>query len=170
MPESITPPRRPSNPLLAALRLAFRFVCSVVILLDELVRPLYRPLLQRLADLRLMQALEVWVAAQPPYLVLLLIGLPYVVVEPLKFLSLAVAAHGHVKTGTLAFLVANLVSFVLIERVFSAGKPQLMTLRPMAWLITTAASVRASLVARLRLAELRMRLRVLARWARLHLR
>lgn len=165
-----SPRRRPSNPLFAALRLAFRLVCGAVILLDELVRPLYQPLLQRLAALKLMQAFEAWVSGLSPYVVLVLIGVPYLVVEPLKFLALIGVAHGHVKTGTIAFLLAHLVSFVLIERVFTAGKAQLMTLRPMAWLIATAEQVRASVVSWLRLAELRARLRVLARWARMHLR
>ncbi|ABS68031.1 hypothetical protein [Xanthobacter versatilis] len=168
----IAPPARRSskNPVVTALRFAFRVVCGVVILLDELVRPLYRPLIRRIAELRLMQAFEGWVARRSPYLVLVLIGVPYIVVEPLKFLALIGIANGHGKVGVLAFLLANLVSFVLIERIFSAGKAQLMTLRPMAWLITTAGAVRASVVSWLRLAELKARLRVLARWARLHLR
>lgn len=171
MPQPVPPPRRISrNPVAAALRAAFRLVCGVVILLDELVRPLYRPLIRRIAELRLVQAFEGWVARRSPYLVLVLIGVPYIVVEPLKFLALIGIANGHGKLGTLVFLLANLVSFVVIERIFSAGKAQLMTLRPMAWLITTAGAVRASLVSWLRLAELKARLRVVARWARLHLR
>lgn len=171
MPEIAPPTRRPArNPVVAALRLAFRLVCGVVILLDELVRPLYRPLLRRIAALRLMQMFEAWVGRRSPYAVLVLIGAPYVIVEPLKFLALIRIADGHVKTGTLAFLFAHLVSFVLIERVFSAGRAQLMTLRPMAWLIVTAGAVRASIVGWLRLAELKARLRVLMRWARLRLR
>lgn len=168
----IAPPTRriSRNPVVAALRFAFRVVCGVVILLDELVRPLYRPLIRRIAELRLMQAFEGWVARRSPYAVLVLIGVPYIVVEPLKFLALIGIANGHGKTGVFAFLLAHLVSFVLIERIFTAGKAQLMTLRPMAWVIATAGAVRASVVSWLRLAELKARLRVLARWARLHLR
>ncbi|MFG1330952.1 hypothetical protein V5F41_06815 [Xanthobacter autotrophicus] len=171
MSQIVPPPRRASrNPLPAALRTAFRIVCGAVILLDELVRPLYRPLIRRIAELRLMRAFEGWIARRSPYLVLVLIGVPYIVVEPLKFLALIGIANGHAKVGAVAFLLANLVSFVLIERIFTAGKAQLMTLRPMAWLITTAGAVRASVVSWLHLAELKARLRVLARWARLHWR
>ncbi|MDI4657625.1 hypothetical protein [Xanthobacter autotrophicus] len=171
MPQIAPPSRRISrNPVIAVLRTGFRVVCGVVILLDELVRPLYRPLIRRIAALRLMQAFEGWIARRSPYAVLVLIGVPYVVVEPLKFLALIGIANGHGTMGTLVFLLANLVSFVLIERIFTAGRTQLMTLRPMAWLIETAGAVRASVVGWLRLAELKARLRVLARWARLHLR
>ncbi|MFG1349947.1 hypothetical protein [Xanthobacter autotrophicus] len=171
MPQIAPPSRRLSrNPVTATLRTVFRVVCGVVIVLDELVRPLYRPLIRRIAALHLMQAFEAWIGRRSPYAVLVLIGVPYVVVEPLKFLALIGIANGHGRMGTLVFLLANLVSFVLIERIFTAGRGQLMTLRPMAWLIETAGAVRASVVGWLRLAELKARLRVLARWARLHLR
>lgn len=171
MPASLPPPRRPRrHPLLAPLRLAFRGVCALVILLDDLVRPLYAPLVRRIAALRLVRLFEAWVGGLSPYWVLVLIGVPYVVVEPLKFLALLQIADGRVKTGTFVFLLANLVSFVLIERIFSAGRARLMTLRPMAWLIETVASVRRSLSAYLRIDALRARVRVLWRWARLRLR
>ncbi|MDI4664955.1 hypothetical protein K9U40_11530 [Xanthobacter autotrophicus] len=163
-------PRLSRNPVVVALRVVFRLVCGLVIVLDELVRPLYRPLLRRLAALRLMQAFEAWVGRRSPYTVLVLIGVPLAIVEPVKFLALIGIANGHVKTGTLAFLLAYFVSFVVIERTFSAGRAQLMTLRPVAWIIMTLGALRASIVAWLRLAELRARLRVLARWARMRLR
>jgi len=138
-------PRR--NPFRAALRFAFRLLCALVILLDELVRPLYRPLIRRIAALRLMQLFEHWVGGLPAYAVLVLLVVPYAVVEPLKFVALVWIAGGSVRGGTVLFVVAHLVSFVLIERIFSAGRTKLMTIAWMAWLIETAASVRRSVVA-----------------------
>lgn len=164
------PRRRTRNPLLRALGLVFRIVAGAVIVLDELVRPLYRPLLRWIAGLRLMQALERHVSTLSPYVVLVLIGVPYLVVEPLKFLALLKIADGHVKTGTIAFLLAHLVSFVLIERIFTAGRAQLMTLRPVAWMVTTAASVRDAIAAFVHLERLKARLRALVRWARMQMR
>lgn len=169
MAQPIVPPRR-RNPFLEVLRLAFRLLCAVVILLDELVRPLYRPLLDRIAALKLMQAFEQWVGSLPAYAVLVLIAVPYGVVEPLKFLALLQMANGHVRTGGFVFLLAHLVSFVLIERIFTAGKAKLMTVRWMAYVIETAASVRRSVVEWLKLSELKRRARALWRWARLRLR
>lgn len=166
----VTPRPRARNPLLAVLRLAFRLVVTAIILLDELVRPLYRPLLDRLAALKLMQAFERWVGSLPAYAVVVLIAVPYGVVEPVKFLALLHIANGHVRTGTFLFLLAHLVSFVLIERIFTAGRAQLMTVRWMAYVIETAASVHRSVVAWLKLAELKRRARALWRWTRLRLR
>lgn len=163
-------PPRPRNPFLVALRLAFRLLVTAIILLDELVRPLYRPLLDRLAALKLMQAFEHWVGSLPAYAVLVLIAVPYGVVEPVKFLALIHMANGHVRTGTLLFLLAHLVSFVLIERIFTAGKAQLMTVLWMAYVIETAASVHRSVADWLKLDALKRRARALWRWARLRLR
>ncbi|QRG05578.1 hypothetical protein EZH22_21305 [Xanthobacter dioxanivorans] len=162
--------RRPANPFLAGVRLAFRIVCGIVILLDELVRPLYRPLLRWLAGLELMQALERQVSRLSPYLILILIAVPYLIIEPLKFVALLWIADGHVRTGTALFLIAYLVSFVLIERIYSAGREKLMTLPWMAWLIETIGAVRRSIVSWLRLAELKLKARALWRWMRLQMR
>lgn len=162
--------RRVPNPLITVLRVAFRILCAVVILLDELVRPLYRPLLERLAALKLMQAFERWVGSLPAYAVVVLIAVPYGVVEPLKFLALLQIGNGHVRTGTVLFLLAHLVSFVLIERIFTGGKAKLMTVRWMAYVIETAASVHRSVSEWLKLSELKRRARALWRWARMRLR
>lgn len=170
MASSVQRRPRARNPLLAVLRMAFRLLCAVVIVLDELVRPLYRPLLERIAALKLMQAFERWVGSLPAYVVLVLIAVPYAIVEPVKFLALLHMANGHVRTGGFLFLLAYLVSFVLIERIFTAGKAKLMTVRWMAYVIETLASVHRSVVEWLRLAELKRRARALWRWARLRLR
>lgn len=162
--------RRAPNAPMAAVLLAFRVVCGIVILLDELVRPLYRPLLRWLAALELMQALERRVGGLSPYLILVLIAVPYAIVEPLKFLALLRIADGHVRTGTVLFLLAHLVSFVLIERIFSAGRAKLMTLPWTAWVIETGSAVRLSIVSWLRLAELKRKARAIWRWLRLRLR
>ncbi|ADH91029.1 hypothetical protein Snov_3759 [Ancylobacter novellus DSM 506] len=134
-----------------ALGWIFRLVAALVIILDELVRPIYRPLLARLAALGIMQAFERWIGKLPALAVLILLLVPYAIVEPLKFLGLVWAADGWPKRGTALFLIAHLVSFVLIERVFTAGRPQLMTIRWMAWVIDTANAVRRRIVVALRL-------------------
>lgn len=159
---SPTPRRRApfrQRPLRATLGFLFRLLCAVVILLDELVRPLYRPLIARIAALRIMHAFERWIAARSVWTILVLLAVPYVTIEPLKFVALIWIADGWAKGGTALLLFAYLVSFVLIERIFAAGRPKLMTLRWMAWIIDTANSVRARLVAALRLDLFRARLR-----------
>lgn len=169
-PSSPSRRRHPLSGVLAVLRVVFRVLCAALILIDELVRPLYRPLLRRLAALELMKAFERWVGGFPPYVILVLIVVPYAIVEPLKFVALLWIADGHVRTGTVLFLLAYLVSFVLIERTFSAGRDKLMTLPWMAWIIVTIGSIRRMVVAWLRLDELKWKARATWRWLRLRLR
>ncbi|MFG1419222.1 hypothetical protein V5F38_06825 [Xanthobacter sp. V0B-10] len=166
------PPRRRArcNPFFGAMRLAFRIVVGIIIIVDELVRPLYEPLVRWVEALALVQRFERWVAGLPPYAILALIGVPYAVVEPVKFLALVHMANGHVRTGTIVLVLAYLVSFVLIERVYTAGRAQLMQVPWVAWVIVTSGLVRDRLYAWLRLPELKARARVVWRWVRLRLR
>lgn len=162
--------RAPRSPVMRLLRLVFRVVLAVIIVADELARPLYRPLMAWLAALALVQRFERWVAGLPPLAILALIGIPYGVVEPVKFLAMVHMANGHLRTGTLVLVLAYLISFVLIERVYTAGRAQLMTLPAVAWVITTAGAVRERISVALRLPELHARMRLVWRWMRLRLR
>ncbi|MFG1393090.1 hypothetical protein [Xanthobacter agilis] len=162
--------RRRRNPVLAAARLLFRILLGILIVADELVRPLYEPLVRWIEALALVQKFERWVAGLPALAILALIGVPYAVVEPVKFLAMLHIANGHVRTGTFVLVLAYLVSFVLIERVYTAGRPQLMTLPAVAWVIVTSGTVRDRIYAWLRLPELKARARVIWRWVRFHLR
>lgn len=163
-------PRRRRNPVVAALRALFRVALGVLIIIDELVRPLYEPLQQWLEALALVRKFERWVAGLPPLAILTLIGVPYAVVEPVKFVAMLRIADGHVMMGSLVLLLAYLVSFVLIERVYTAGRDQLMRLPAAAWVINMSVAVRGRLSRWLRLPELKARARVMWRWLRLHLR
>jgi len=160
----------PARLLLRGLVLVFRLACALVILLDELVRPFYRPLAEWLSTLGIMRALERWITACSPVVVLALLLFPYAVVEPLKFVGLLWIANGHVRSGGTVFVLAHLVSFLLIERIFTAGKPQLMTIGWMRWVIETGGAIRDSVVAWLRLERFKRRLRALVRRLRAVLR
>ncbi|WP_428032109.1 hypothetical protein [Ancylobacter sp.] len=151
------------RPLRTCLGLLFRLVFTPLILLDELVRPLYRPLIARIAALRIMHAFERWIAARSVWTILVLLFIPYVTIEPLKIVALVWVADGWPRRGTLLLVVAYLVSFVVIERIYSAGRPKLMTLPWMAWVILTLTSVRDRVVAALHLDRLKVRLRRLVR-------
>lgn len=153
------PPSFRQRPVRRTLGLAFRLVCALVIILDELARPIYRPLLARLAAWKVMRAFERWIAARSVWTILALLLIPYATVEPLKFVGLLWIANGWAKGGTALLLFAYLVSFVLIERIFTAGRPKLMTLPWIAFIIDTANTVHARLTALLRLDEVKARLR-----------
>jgi hypothetical protein len=63
-----------------------------------------------------------------PYLSLLLMLLPLLLVEPLKIAALVVAGKGHWMSGTGILVAAYAVSLLFVERLFKVVKPKLMTL------------------------------------------
>ena len=86
-----------------------RAVLTVFIVLDELLRPLYRPLLRRLARLRVMRRLEETIAAQPRPLVLLALAIPFAIAEPLKLFGLLLFARGQFWAGLVVTSFAHLM-------------------------------------------------------------
>src|ERR1700682_1695489 len=63
-----------------------------------------------------------------PYESLALLLVPVVLVEPLKLVALFVAGEGHWLTGTGMIIGAYAFSLLVVERIFRAVKPKLMTL------------------------------------------
>lgn len=63
-----------------------------------------------------------------PYLSLLLLSVPVILVEPLKIVSLLVASKGHWLTGTGIIIGAYALSLFFVERLFRAVKPKLLML------------------------------------------
>ena len=69
-----------------------------------------------------------WLQQLTPYLSLLLLVGPLLLVEPLKLGALFVAAKGHWLAGSVILLGAYIVSLYFIERLFCILKPKLMLL------------------------------------------
>src|SRR5882757_3038837 len=61
-----------------------------------------------------------------PYLSLVLLLIPLLLVEPLKVVALVVAGKGHWLTGTGMLVVTYAASLVIVERLFRLVKPKLM--------------------------------------------
>lgn len=155
--------------LLSPLRLALETVLTLIVILDELARPIYRPLIAWVASWTFMYRFEAWIAGRSRWTVLVLIAIPLAIVEPMKFVALFVIAQGHIKSGTLALAFAYLASFVIVERIFSAGRPQLMSFAIIAWSIGVMVKVREALLAVLResalwqlIGRVKMRVRLMA--------
>lgn len=110
------------------LRVLLAPFVALVVVLDEIVRPLLQPLLRRFAALRLVARTEAAIARMPPYAVLALLAVPFAVAEPLKILALVVMAHGGLASGLVLLAVAYLASFLVVERIYHAGHAALMTI------------------------------------------
>lgn len=125
-----------------ALRAIGRAVVTVAVviytLLDELLFPLFRPLIAWLSGLRLFQRLGGWLGRLPPFAALVALGVPFVVIEPMKVVAIWWAGTGHVITGTIGLLLAHALSLLVVERIFHAAYLPLMRIdwfaRLLGWL------------------------------------
>ncbi len=63
-----------------------------------------------------------------PYLSLLVLLVPLLLVEPLKVAAVFIAGNGHWITGTGILIGAYAASFLFVERLFRVVKPKLLTL------------------------------------------
>ncbi|WP_377845011.1 hypothetical protein [Bosea sp. UC22_33] len=143
MPDNLPPSPAPEcGPLTRGLLAILRAVITVFVILDEFLRPLYRPLLRRLAELRIMRRLEESVAALPPPLVLLALAIPFAIAEPLKLFGLLLFARGQFWAGLIVTAFAHLMSFVFVERIYHAGRDKLLSYRWFAWIMGQIVRVR----------------------------
>jgi hypothetical protein len=63
-----------------------------------------------------------------PYLSVVLLLVPLLLVEPLKLVAVFIVGKGHWLTGTGMLVGAYAVSLLFVERLFRVVKPKLMTL------------------------------------------
>jgi hypothetical protein len=138
-PKSIIP-RRP-------LVLIVKIIAGFILLVDGAMRPIYRPLIQRLAALKVLQALERSVAHMPRPLILVLFAVPFLIAEPLKLLALIMMAGGAFVPGLIVLVVAHLATFLVVERIYHAGRDKLRSYHWFDWGVQHVEAVRDVLVA-----------------------
>jgi hypothetical protein len=124
------------------LELAFNTAAAVIIVVDGVARPLYRPILQWASSVDLIRRAEVQVAALPRPAILALFAVPFAIAEPAKVLALVWLAEGSLFSGLLLLAVSYLATFLVVERIYQAGKPKLLTYVWFAWCIDQLSVVR----------------------------
>jgi len=148
MAESMSPTRK--RPLRRLLRGAVGLVAALLMLLDEVARPLFRPLSRAFGRLRLVEAMERWIGHLPAFAVLACLLVPFVLVEPLKVLALVWIAQGRVKAGTLLLLLAYLASFLIVDRIYHAGRESLLSIGWFAAVMARLVALREAVLAPIR--------------------
>ncbi|MQB43287.1 hypothetical protein [Rhizobium sp. ICMP 5592] len=126
------------------LLLPLRFVIAVLVIISELARPLYRPFVNWFSSLAIVVHFSEFVGSLPRGVILVLFVVPLAVAEPLKIYALFVIAKGHVISGLVIIALAYLTSFLLVERLFHAGREKLLTYGWLKWIMDRVEAVRNS--------------------------
>ena len=115
------------------LAIPLEIVVGFFVVLDAIVRPLFSPVVRFLSSLRLIRRLEAWIGSLNPYVILVLLGAPFAVAEVTKVYAVILMAEGHFQLGMTLFIGAYVVSILVCERTFHAGKDQLLTIGWFKW-------------------------------------
>jgi hypothetical protein len=135
------------NPVLSVLLWLFEVAVGFILLIDAVAWPLYRPFLDWLANRQIMHRFAAMIAPLPRFAILVLFGVPFAVAEPLKLLAVYLIARGLAVTGVVLLVLAYLVSFLIVERIYEAGREKLLTYWWFAWAMTQIVKVRDLLLA-----------------------
>lgn len=139
-----------------------RALIVLALVLDGIFRPLYRPIIRAISRLTFIRKLESRIGGLPRLAILLLLAVPFAIAEPMKIIGLLLIAHGTVKTGVAVTVLAHLATFLIVERIYHAGREKLLTYAWFAWIMRYVRFAR-SFYDRFKLAALNwIRLRVLA--------
>ena len=130
------------HPAIVVLRAVGRFIVGVIVVayavLDAVLFPLFRPLIRYLSAHSVFTTTGRIIQTLPPYMVLVILAVPFVVLEPLKVFALYWFALGHLIQGGVLLVVAHGLSILTLERLYHTGRPQLMQIgwfaRIMGWL------------------------------------
>lgn len=124
------------------LLLPLRLIITVLVVVSEIARPVYRPLVNWFASLSIVEHFGELVGSLPRAVILVLFIVPLAIAEPLKIYALFVIARGHVIPGLVIVALAYLMSFFLVERLFHAGREKLLTYGWLRWIMDRVLAVR----------------------------
>ena len=124
------------------LLLPLRLIITVLVVVSEIARPVYRPLVNWFASLSIVEHFGELVGSLPRAVILVLFIVPLAIAEPQKIYALFVIARGHVIPGLVIIALAYLMSFLLVERLFHAGREKLLTYGWLRWIMDRVLTVR----------------------------
>jgi len=122
-------------------------VVVLYVVLDGIVTPVFLPLIRWVARLRLVVRLQDIVAALPPYAILALLAVPFAFAEPAKIYALYLMTKGQFATGLVTMAMAYLVSLLIMDQIYHAGRAKLKTIPWFAKLMDWLTGIRDRLLA-----------------------
>jgi hypothetical protein len=102
-------------------------------LLDLLFGFFLRPINRWLGQLRIFESIRKFIEGLGPYATLSLFAIPWILLEPAKFIGVFLLASGHHAEGTTVIVVGESLKILIVERIFQVGRPKLMTIPAFAW-------------------------------------
>jgi len=117
-----------STPLRKIARGLAEVIVAIYVILDAIVRALLRPVTALLNRLQIVARMEAFIAGLPPYAVLAMLALPFAIAEPAKIYAVYLITTGHRFTGLVALALSYLVSVLVVDRIFHAGRMQLLSI------------------------------------------
>lgn len=119
------------------LRCAARAILLAVVflyfLIDLVFLSVVRPLRRRLMALKWVRQLREWVGTLNRYSALILLVVPWLILEPIKPLGFILFRHKHHLAATLLIIGGELAKLALSEQLFDVTKPKLMSFPWFAW-------------------------------------
>ena len=113
-------------------------VAAVYFVIDALALSILKPLLKKIANLKLFKVIAPWIASLGPYPTLALLVVPLVLLEPIKPFSAYIIASGHIIFGVLVLGLGEVLKITIVERIFHIGRDKLMTIKAFAWIYNFA--------------------------------
>ncbi len=110
---------------------------AVILIIEEWLWDLLSALGHSLIRLLKLESVERWLSQTSPKTALLAFMLPILIVTPINIAAIWLFLHGLLVEGVLLEVCAKLLGTLLVARVFTLTKNQLMTFRLIAAIYTT---------------------------------
>ena len=108
-------------------------IAALYFLIDLIFFSMVRPLRRRLMALRWVRRLREWVTGLDRYAALVVLLVPWLMLEPIKPIGFLLFAHKHHIAATLLIVTGEVIKLTLFEQLFAMTKPKLMTFPWFAW-------------------------------------
>jgi hypothetical protein len=158
--------------LITVLKRAFGALVALIVLFEEWGwEPLQR-LMERIGRWPLVRHVEAVIVRLPPWAALIVLGLPSLLLVPVKLAALWLIGWGHGTLGVVVIVVAKVVGTAIVARLFALTRPALMRItwfeviyaRWVVWKDSVITRVRASWAWRAGRVFKRAALRQWTRW------
>jgi hypothetical protein len=108
-------------------------IAALYFLIDLIFLSVVRPLRRRIMALKWVRRSREWVSKLNRYASLVLLLVPWLILEPIKPIGFLLFSHKHHLAATLLIAGGEVVKLTLFEQLFDMTKPRLMSFQWFAW-------------------------------------